>query len=380
MESTPLQQTIDLVKKAQRVLVCLPRVLSTDAVAAGVALHAALSKQGKQVRVVATDITLPATHAFLPKTGDISSELNSLRKFVITVDTAKAPVAELSYDVVGDKLNIFLTPKHGAYESKDVQLAPMPPSYDCVITLDCQDYDDLGRLFEENADFFYATPVINIDHSPANQHFGQVNLVDLVATSVCEMMYDILKTLDERLITEYVATALLAGIIAKTKSFQTATVTPKALTVASALMAVGARRDEIIRNLFQTKSLAVMKLWGRALARLRVSDDGRLVWAVLNRADFERAGANPDSLPGILDELMVNTPDASIMAVVYEDPAGGVTVLVQTHRTIHAGKLFAQQQPTSMGHVVSWHVDGTIADAETKLMLALESLPKVSAS
>jgi nanoRNase/pAp phosphatase (c-di-AMP/oligoRNAs hydrolase) len=377
MESAPLQQALELLKKANTILVCLPRVLSTDAVAAGVALQAALSRQGKRVRVVAADITIPATHAFLPKTGDITTDLAGLKKFVITVNTARAPISELSYDVVGDKLNIFITPKRGAYEQSDISLNPVQPTFDCAITLDCQDYDDLGRLFEENTDFFYTTPVINIDHSPANDNFGQVNVVDLVATSVCEIVFDLVKQFDGNLLTEDVATALLAGIIAKTKSFQTATVTPKSLTVASELMASGARREEIIRNLYQTKSLSVLKLWGRALARLRVSDDGRLVWAVLNRADFERAGASPESLPGVLDELIVNTPNASIMAVVYEDPVGGVTVLTQTHRTISALKLFEAHKPKSVGHVIAWNLpQGTIADAEAKLLVALESLPK----
>jgi len=374
--TTTLQQATELLKKSNAVLICLPHVLSTDAVASGVALHLALAQQGKQVKVVGANHTLPPTHSFLPKTEEIARDLQHLKKFVITLDTRQAPLSELSYDAAAGKLNIFITAKDGAYEARDVTTSTSQPVFDCAVTLDCQDLDHLGPLFEHNTEFFYATPIINIDHSPANEHFGQVNLVDLVATSVAEIVTDLVRGLDPALLNGDLATALLTGMIAKTKSFQTATVTPKGLTTAAELVAAGARREEIVRNLFQTKSLSVLKLWGRALARLRATEDGKLVWAVLNRADFERAGATPVSLPGVLDELIVNTPDALVMAILYEDPGGGVRALVQTHRSVNGLKLFAGQQPEGTAHVFSWHVpQGTVTDLETQLRAAAQQLP-----
>lgn len=373
---TTLQQASELLKKSNSVLICLPHVLSTDAVASGVALHLALTQQGKQAKVVGANFTLPPTHAFLPKVDEISTDLQHLKKFVISLDTRNAPLSELSYDTTDGKLNILITPKSGGYAATDVSTQTTEPTFDCAVTLDCQDLDHLGALFAHNAEFFYATPIINIDHSAANEHFGQVNVVDMVATSVAEIVTELVRGLDPALLTGELATALLTGMIAKTKSFQTSTVTPKVLSMASELVTAGARRDEIIRNLFQTKSLSVLKLWGRALARLRATDDGKLVWAVLNRADFERAGATPISLPGVLDELIVNTPDALVMAVLYEDPVGGVRALVQTHRSVNGLKLFASQQPEGAAHTFSWHVaDGSITDLETQLRAGVQQIP-----
>ncbi len=375
MESTPLQQAAELLKKAQNVLVCLPHALSTDAIASGVALHLALAKQGKQSTIAGAHPPVPPSHAFMPKSQDITADLAALKRFVIQVDTRNAPVAELAYDRADDALRIFLTPKQGSYTSTDVTTSTTEPSFDCAVTLDCQDLDHLGPLFEKNAEFFYATPIINIDHSPANEHFGQVNVVDLVATSVAEIVTDLLKHIQPEHLRDDVATALLAGMIAKTKSFQTPTVTPKSLTTASELVAAGARRDEIIRNLFQTKSLAVLKLWGRALARLRATEDGKLVWAVLNRADFERAGTTPASLSGVVDELMVNTPNAFVTAVVYEDPAGGTTIVAQSRQSVNGLKLYAAHQPEGNAHVFTWHLPtGTILDAEAQLRVGIQQL------
>ncbi|MEK7570243.1 MAG: hypothetical protein AAB515_02280 [Patescibacteria group bacterium] len=376
MDMTTLQQATELLKKSNSVLICLPHILSTDAVASGVALSLALSQQGKQVKVVGANFALPPTHAFLPKTDEIGKDLQHLKKFVISLDTRNAPLAELSYDTTDGKLNILITPKSGGYAPADVSTRTTEPTFDCVITLDCQDLDHLGPLFAHNAEFFYATPIINIDHSAANEHFGQVNVVDMVATSVAEIVTELVRGLDPALLTGELATALLTGMIAKTKSFQTSTVTPKVLSMASELVTAGARREDIIRNLFQTKSLSVLKLWGRALARLRATDDGKLVWAVLNRADFERAGASPISLPGVLDELIVNTPDALVMAVLYEDPAGGVRALVQTHRSVNGLKLFTSYKPEGTAHTFSWRLPaGSTTDLETQLRAVVEQLP-----
>ncbi|RJO59617.1 hypothetical protein C4546_00820 [Candidatus Parcubacteria bacterium] len=375
MSNDSYKQAAEILKKAKNVLVCLPRVLSTDAISSGVALHLVLSAQGKRVRVIGSDQELPASHGFLPKSGEIATNLANLKKFVISVDLRRAPISELSYDTQDDKLNIYLSPKQGFYQHSDISTSTTQPEFDCAVTLDCQDMDHLGALFEQNTEFFYATPILNIDHSPANEHFGQVNLVDLVATSVSEIVTDLIKRLDPNSVNSDVATALLAGMIAKTKSFQTSTVTPKSLTLASELVAAGARREEIIKNLFQNKSLSVLKLWGRALARLRATEDGRLVWAILNRADFERAGATPASLPGVLDELIINTPDALITAVIYENPEGGVTVLVQTHHSVNGLKIFAAHQPEGTAHSLSWRLNqGGLVDAEAQLRLGLDLL------
>lgn len=375
MESTPLQQAAELLKKANNVLLCLPHVLSTDAVASGVALQLALAKQGKQSTIAAAHPAVPSNHAFLPRATDITHDLASLQRFVIEVNTRRTPVGELAYDKAEDTLRIYLTPKQGTYTSTDVTTSTSAPSFDCAVTLDCQDLDHLGPLFEKNAEFFYATPIINIDHSPANEHFGQVNLVDLVATSVAEIVTDLVRLAHPEHLRDDVATALLTGMIAKTKSFQTPTVTPKSLTTASELVAAGARREEIVRNLFQTKSLATLKLWGRALARLRATDDGKLVWAMLNRADFERAGASPASLPGVVDELMANTPDAYVSAVIYEDPAGGVVVVAQSRQSVNGLKLYAAYQPEGNAHVFSWRLpDGSMAEAETQLRAGIQAI------
>jgi phosphoesterase RecJ-like protein len=133
------------------------------------------------------------------------------------------------------------------------------------------------------------------------------------------------------------ATSLLTGIISKTKGFQTHTVTPRSLAVASHLITAGARREVIVRNLYQTKSLAALRLWGRALTKIESVDNGRLVWTSVTRDDLRQSGAAVSDAVGALDELIVNTPVAEVAALFIEqNGTTEVHVMTTNHHPLPA--------------------------------------------
>ncbi|MBI4415183.1 MAG: hypothetical protein HY566_03000 [Candidatus Kerfeldbacteria bacterium] len=368
MERTPSQQAIDLIERETNILVVLPKNPSTDAIASGLAFFQLLEKLEKRARVVANNFHLPADHRFLPKSKEIYSDLSSLQKFTITLNLEKTKAEELSYDIVGDRLNIYLTPKNGHFVPEDVSTSAGAYEHSLIVTLDTPELEALGELFDENAEFFYNVPVINIDHRAANTHFGQVNIVELTATSTSEIVFELIRELNASLLDEYIATNLLTGIISKTKSFQSSTVTPKSLAVASHLIASGARRDEIIRNLFQTKSLATLRLWGRVLAQLATDNQGRFVFSRASRKDFERAGASEETLPGVIDELIVSTPKAEIIAIFHENAGGEVRAIVSTVPTLNSLVLFRDLDPKSTRGAITLSFPGmNMVTAEARL-------------
>ncbi len=352
---TPLQQAFELLSRSSAILVALPAHPSTDAVASGLALSLLLEKIAKHVKVVASDFALPPSHQFLPKSKEILTDVSQLKKFIISLDVSKVSVEELSYDIEGNKLNVYVTPKNGFFQGTDVTTSTGGYQYDCIITLDAPNFPSLGPLFEDNAEFFYNTPIINIDHHAANEQFGQVNVIDLVATSVSEIIFELAKEFGHDMLDEYIATNLLAGIITKTKSFRSSSATPKSLAIASHLIAQGARRDDIIKNLYQTKSLSVIQLWGRALARLKTEGNGIAVYSKLNRNDFERSGTSDADIPGILDEIMVNAEGAEIAFLTFEQQDGSTGVMMvsgKSHNSMEILKPFAPVGNANMTRVI----------------------------
>lgn len=345
MEPSVIKQSKELLEKSSSVVIVLPQNPSTDAIASSLGLFLTLEKLGKSARVVCSDFNLPPSHQFLPKSDSIHTDLTALRKFIITLDLSRTSVQELSYDISDNKqLNIFITPKNGFFEQRDVTTSASSYEYDLIVVIDSPDLEHLGRVYDDNTEFFYHTPIINIDHNPANEYFGEINIVELVATSTSEIIFELIRHFKDGVLDEYIATSLLTGIISKTKSFQSSTVTPRSLAISSHLIENGARRDQIIKYLFQTKSINTLKLWGRALARLKTEHSSRVVWSLLNAQDFAKSGAQVADLDGVVDELIVNTPDAEVVMLLYEAD-GQVRATVSTVRNIDAMAIFKELRP-----------------------------------
>jgi nanoRNase/pAp phosphatase (c-di-AMP/oligoRNAs hydrolase) len=270
--------------------------------------------------LAAEGFTTPKQFHFLPGAADIKNELGHLQKFIIKVDVSKVKLETISYDIKDSWLSIYLTPEQGLITKNELRTAQSSFKFDLIITLNTPDLESLGGIFLNNTDLFYRTPVINIDYHGNNERYGQINAVDLTATSTSEIVYQLLRQIDEAAISKEIATALLTGMIATTKSFKTANVTPQALNVASSLIKLGGERETIIQNLYRTRSLATLKLWGQALTHLKSDPALGVVSTMITREEFIHSGAEAGDLKGVVDDLISNSPEAKIVVLLYQLP------------------------------------------------------------
>jgi phosphoesterase RecJ-like protein len=335
------QQVLEQLRKAERPLIAFRKDWNPDSAAAASALAAILEGMGKKCEVVCDGFAPPEQLAFLPELKRIRPEMAGLRTFVISVDTQKSRIGELSYESKDGFLKIFLTPKSGSIDAGQIKTSATDYRHDLIIVVDTPDLASLGALRTEAPDFFFRTPIVNLDHSPANDQFGQVNWIESTAASSSEVVYRLARDLD-RPIDADLATVLLTGIVAKTRSFKSGTITPQTLTSASELVAAGARRDTIVSSLYRTKTIAVLRLWGRALARLKFDPALKLASAMLTRQDFALAGAGETALADIVDELILSAPEAETIALIYEREGGEVCCLIRSEIRRDADALLAR--------------------------------------
>lgn len=140
---------------------------------------------------------------------------------------------------------------------------------DLVISLDSSDPSRMGSIYDDSQ--FGDLPLIVIDHHITNVYFGDINWVEPSCCSTAELIFHLAKamhvTLDKTL-----ATALLTGIVTDTRGFRTSNVTPAVMTVASHLLDAGAPLASITERTLDTRSMALIKLWGRALDTVELSD------------------------------------------------------------------------------------------------------------
>ncbi|MBI4175126.1 DHH family phosphoesterase [Candidatus Berkelbacteria bacterium] len=325
MELTPKQQTVELIKNAERILLVTHTGLDGDAVGSLLALQAALGKFGKDV-AVATPDPVPVGLHFLAGAPTITQELSGTQDFVITLDTSQVHVEKLGYKHLADekKLNIVITPSRGTFRPEHVSFGSGQLKFDLIIVLDTPTIERLGRFFDSHAQFFYETPVINIDHHSGNDFFGKVNWVDLTATSTAEILVALLESLgrDKSLLDPDIATLLLAGIMTDTESFQSTTTTPKSFTVAAQLVAAGARQQEIVQHIYRTKTLSTLRLWGKALTRLQEEPAHRFIWSTVSNDDLKAVHADESELSGVADELLRSASNIDFSLLLSERKGG----------------------------------------------------------
>ncbi len=315
-----IQQIHQLLEQKNNILITFQKDGKGDAIGSAVALKLFLEKLGKKVDIVVDEFNLPSSFKFLKKTSEIKSKFSHLQKFMIMVDIRETGMEQITYDVKDEKLYICVTPKNGVIDKQNISTAQTDFTYDLIITLDTQDLESIGGIYSNNTNLFYSTPILNIDHNSANEHYGQINFTDITACSTAEILYKLMTKLGDEYINKEISTALLTGMIAHTRSFKTNNVRPQSLVVASKLMSGGADREIIIRHLYHTRSLPSLKLWGQALAHLQYDKSIGLVWTTITRDDFVRSGATEHDLEEIIEELISNSPEAKIILLLHEHP------------------------------------------------------------
>lgn len=345
---TQKQQIFERIKKAEHILITFNKNWHGDSVASALAFFLFLKKLDKRADIVADKPTLIKELSFLPNYSDIQNKLENLRKFIIKLDTANNKIGKIKYHKEDDYLEFIVFPESGSFSHENISSRSGEFKYDLIIALDAPDLESLGYIFETNTEFFYNVPIINIDHNPSNESFGQINLVDINALSVTEILFGLFDDYSKDLIDAEIATCLLAGIITKTKNFKTQNITPRILATSSELVALGGEREKIVGHLYRSRQLHVLKLWGTILSGLKSDLDNKLIWTILTKENFTKTGTNEDDLPEVVEELITNIPQASIIVIIYELENNNTRALIFSVKNIDVLSLTKK-----------WHAEGT---------------------
>lgn len=347
MDETIFQHVAEQIKKSKRILVAMPEVLTIDVVASAVALKAGLSNLDKAVTLASVG-RVPERAHFLAGSETIQPLRQSTSDLVISVDTSRAPVGEMTYEVFPGRTVIYVRGTEGGFAASDVTVSSGELPFDLLVTVGAETLEQLGSLFTSHAELFYAVPKVNIDINPLNESFGLFNLVGLTSSSVAEVCYRLLRSIGERTTVPKAATALLAGILARTDSLQNQKTTPESFAVVADLIAAGAEYQTVVKQLFKTERLSFLKLLGRALARLKVLGSGHAAQIVLLPVDFEKTAERAEVASSLLEALLEHMPALqTIILAVPQENSGGSRVLVVAGRLLNVSAL-----ETALGGVV----------------------------
>jgi nanoRNase/pAp phosphatase (c-di-AMP/oligoRNAs hydrolase) len=362
------------VESAESVLILTKNKPSGDAMATSWGLFHLLKGLGKNPTLLECNSQTDKIK-FLPQPDKIEREIKGARDFVLSFSTTHNKIIDFRTENKIDTFDIYITPEKETIDPRDFSFIPAKFKYDLVIILGCQNLDGLGEIREKNSDLFFEVPIISIDNSNANENFAQINLVDMTASSIAEVLINLAKSKWEKQVTSEIAQCFLTGIISATSNFQNKKTTPQTFLSASWLIEKGANQQEIIRSLFKTQSFSFLKLWGRVMARLNWDERLGLAWSMISIEDFVQSRTKPAELPLILEKIKDNFSAGRFFVILYSetlDRSIAILKIAESESIKHIQEKCGGE--TANGHLKIVFEGKNILEAEKELLSKLNSL------
>ncbi len=171
-------------------------------------------------------------------------------------------------------------------------------------------------------------PTIDIDHHPRNPHFGTANFVFPSAASTCEIIAGLADKWDWKMDAD-IATCLLTGVYTDTGGLLHSNTTMQVYRTVAQLLRAGARRQELVTAVFRTAKLSTLRLWGRVLEKISLTEEGGAISAV-TEGDFRATGADYSELTGAID--YVNAIPGMKFSLILSEKGGTVKGSIRTLR------------------------------------------------
>ncbi len=237
--------------------------------------------------------------------------------------------------------------------------------YDVVVLTDCPNPQRTEGLIEQAR--AAAGLVVNVDHHPDNRRYGDVNWLDTSAAATGEMIYELLEGLRAPL-TPAIATNLFTAIHTDTGSFRYSNVTPHTFRIAAALVAAGAEPARVSECLYERRAPDALRWLGASLARVEISDDGRLAWLALPD------GLVPEAF--VEAEELVNYPRSVVsvrVACLLRERDGRVKVSLRGKGDVDVQKIAARFGGGGHRNAAGCTLEGGLAEATDVVLAAVRT-------
>lgn len=235
-----------------------------DAIGSLLALGRAMEYMGKRVTLY-NESSLPAILRFLPNSKSIVNEIDDLDRF------------------------------------------------DTVVALDCSNMERVGSIAEK---FDHVPALINIDHHLTNTGFGDYVLIDAQASSTGEILYRLIKEMDIPF-DKTIASAIYTAIFTDTGSFRFQNTNRAAFAICGEMVGYGVDTYKVARKLFETQSLARLKLLNMVVDTIDISDNGKVSVMILTQEMLEETGTQVEDINGLVNYAK-HIEDVQVAALIQE--------------------------------------------------------------
>ena len=162
----------------------------------------------------------------------------------------------------------------------------------------CRIDEELVKLIENKNKTIFV-----IDHHLEESEFKGFNFINNLATSTCEMLYEVLKNINKKEITEDIAKCIYVGIITDTGKFMTSNMNYHVHEIAAELLKSNdIDVAKIQNNIYCNNRLVRMRFLGYVLSKcLRIIPDCKTSYISISQEDYSKFYLRPGDTDGIVN-------------------------------------------------------------------------------
>jgi bifunctional oligoribonuclease and PAP phosphatase NrnA len=313
-----INEIIDKIKSANKIGITFHSSPDGDSLGSSLALLIGLRKLNKEVYIISKEI-IPKSFQFLPCSGEIDGQ---------TIEPTK--------------------------------------DTECVIVLDCGDFKRINaNLLMQNKKY----ELINIDHHLSNDLYGDLNFVDISASAVAEIVYEVLKLLHVEVDKE-ISTCLYTSLLTDTGSFRHSNTTAVTHNIAGELINTGIEFSNIHRLLFENKKFKKIKFYGEVINNMTTELNGRVCIMYIPKSILEKYESVSEDTSDVI--TFGDSIDTVEVTILIKEADNGVKVSLRSKSLVDVSKI--AEVFDGGGHIRAsgFFTEGNFSDTKIKLLEIIE--------
>lgn len=170
-------------------------------------------------------------------------------------------------------------------------------NFDLGIVLDCSTRERIGQLTDLTTK---CNHLVCLDHHIINSGYAELNYIDYISSSCCQIVYYFLKQFDQ-VITKTIGEAILVGVLTDTNGFSNNNVDSKTFELTTDLVRQGIDFYQIYSQVLRLKTKTQFILQQIATSRLEFYESNKIAFTYLTNEDLLNNHAEPGDHEGIVD-------------------------------------------------------------------------------
>jgi len=318
-------EILEKIEKSDKILISCHRNPDPDSIGSALALRKVLKDMGKKVEVVCST--------------NLDGSVSYLKGFD---DIKKIDQDDFSYS-----------------------------NFDIFLVLDSSDWDQIIGGGKNKPKI----PIIVIDHHVTNTNFGEINLVDIDASSVGEVLYKVFEDWGKEVDKE-IAIDLLTSIIGDTGAFRYSAATNETLKIAEKLMKKGANKDKIIFNIYQNYELKLFKFFGEVIKEIKMDEDFGFVWSAIPYEVFEKSGKPKQAKEIASSSFMQSVKGTRFGFLILEREKGNSSISFRSRGKFDVSKIALELGGGGHKEAAGCSVSGSFDEVEEKVLEVVRKYAK----